>query len=149
MENQLSDMSSTSLIYSHEKTCDEILWKPVSPVPTGNIYWVLVTCQPLSAFRINHTLNSHKEPLRQFFCSSFYWEGNWDFKRLSNLPKILQVARGQPIKPGHLLFLLNRKRWYVSKFWDLPLHFAETNRKWITQSFFILCLDSRKQPITN
>lgn len=29
------------------------------------------------------------------------------------------------------------------------LNAAEMHRKWITQSFFISCLDSRKQPITS
>lgn len=155
MENQFSCMPSIALIYSHEIKCNEILWKPVSTVLVGNIYWVLVTCQKLLAFSRNHTLNSHNNPLKQFLCSLFYWEGNWDVKRLWNLPTVQQVARGWPrfqcvsTEPECLLLLPTRRRWCVPKLWDLPLNFAETNRKWITQSFFILCLDSRKQPITH
>lgn len=49
-------------------------------------------------------------------------------------------------EPECLLLLPSWRRWCVPRLWDLPLSFAETNRKWITQSFFILCLDSRKQP---
>lgn len=137
---------------------DKMHWNPLNTgKPCANREYLLGAYYMSDIVRILYKPYSwlSQQRFETVFISSFYWEGNWDLKRLSNLTNVLQVARGQPrvqlmsIKPECLLYLPRRGRGSVSKLWDLSLSFAEMNRKWITQSLFIDCLDSGKQPITH
>lgn len=155
MENQFSYVPSMSLIYSHEI---KMQWNPLKTSKhCASREYLFGACYMSDIVGIFYKLYTQlsQQPFETVLLVLIYWEGNWHIRRLCDLPKVLQVARGWrrfqrvSTEPECLLLLPSTRRWCVLKLCDLPLNFAETNRKWITQSFFISCLDSRKQPITH
>lgn len=78
---------------------DKMHWNPLkTSKPCANREYLLGAYYMSDIVHILHKPYSwlSQQPFETVFISSFYWEGNWDLKRLSNLTNVLQVARGQP-----------------------------------------------------